>query len=290
MAGGYEGTQVFYDISLVDGYNLPVAIRYLPFGNSTLVPPNLSNPSCIATPGWLGPSGQTSGTLYSNATYPIPWESRETDESVRQWCPWDLLRFPPQKPADSVYTYPDDDIVHPDFSPCLSACAKYGRDEDCCTGMHHDPATCRPSLYSQRIKSACPDAYSYAFDDQTSTFIIPSQRGGFETIFCPRGRSSQILHVLGPQARELSHATWTRDLSIHALARARDAAYIGMSGVSVRVRGTNTSSTSGTSSSSISSSIVWRSGAGDPGRTGSSRGAVAVVVVAGSVAVAALLC
>lgn len=44
----------------------------------------------------------------------------------------------------------------------------------------------------------CPDAYSYAFDDQSSTFIIPSG-AGFEVVFCPRGRSTTILRRFGEE-------------------------------------------------------------------------------------------
>jgi xanthine/CO dehydrogenase XdhC/CoxF family maturation factor len=58
-------------------------------------------------------------------------------------------------------------------------------------------------LYSQQAKKVCPDAYSYAYDDQTSTFIIP-QGGGFEVVFCPAGRSTNILAVFGDQLRQLA--------------------------------------------------------------------------------------
>ena len=44
---------------------------------------------------------------------------------------------------------------------------------------------------------------SKAFDDQTSTFIIPSG-GGFEVTFCPTGRSSNILKVYKQQLTQLS--------------------------------------------------------------------------------------
>ena len=44
-----------------------------------------------------------------------------------------------------------------------------------------------------------------AFDDQTSTFIIPSG-GGFEVVFCPKGRSSNILAVYSKQLDQLSQS------------------------------------------------------------------------------------
>jgi hypothetical protein len=68
----------------------------------------------------------------------------------------------------------------------------------------------------------CPDAYSYAYDDQTSTFITP-QGGGFEVVFCPAGRSTNILATFGDQLRQLAqtgHAT--RDI----VALAQNVTYI----------------------------------------------------------------
>lgn len=41
-----------------------------------------------------------------------------------------------------------------------------------------------------------------AFDDQTSTFIIPSG-GGFEVIFCPAGRSTTILTTMSNELHQL---------------------------------------------------------------------------------------
>ena len=47
--------------------------------------------------------------------------------------------------------------------------------------------------------------FRLAFDDQTSTFIIPSG-GGFEVVFCPTGRSSNILAVYSKQLDQLSQS------------------------------------------------------------------------------------
>lgn len=200
--GGVMGGQTFYDISLVDGYNLPVGIVYLPAPNTTFIPPNLVNAACIATTGYLGEPAK-SGLAYSNASFPVPYESRQTNDGIGRWCPWDLQRYPPDKPGDGVYPYPDDNIQRPIFDPCLSACAAHGGDANCCTGAHNDPNVCKPSLYSTAAKAVCPDAYSFAFDDQTSTFIVPSG-GGWEVVFCPVGRSTNILRTFGPQLSALA--------------------------------------------------------------------------------------
>lgn len=201
LKGGVNGKQTFYDISLVDGYNLPMGLTYIP-GNDTdlqAIPPNLTNCACIGTTGLLSDSPSTS----TNSSYLIPYDTKTTNSDLSRWCPWDLQQNPPTKPGDGVYPYPDDNIQRPAFSPCLSACAKTNSPSDCCTGSYNDPGVCKPSLYSSQAKAVCPDAYSYAFDDTTSTFIIPSG-GGWEVVFCPSGRSTNILKTFGKQLSELA--------------------------------------------------------------------------------------
>lgn len=200
--------QTFYDISLVDGYNLPLAIvsLYPESGNASLtkIPPNLTNPICIGTAALLTAQGDTSDSNSgTNSSYPIPLDESVSVSDVASWCPWDLQVNIPTVPSDGVYSYPDTNIQRPGFDPCFSACAKYSHASDCCTGSYDSPNACKPSSYSTAAKSVCPDAYSYAFDDQTSTFIIPSG-GGFEVTFCPTGRSSNILKVYKQQLSQLS--------------------------------------------------------------------------------------
>ena len=202
LMGGYGGKQTFYDISLVDGYNLPLAIVYIPADNTSWIPPNLTNCACIASSGYLTEQAST-GLHYSNASYPVPYEALQTNPQVGNWCPWDLQKYPPTKPGDGVYPYPDDKIQRPVFDPCLSACARTNSPQDCCTGEYNDPGICKPSLYSEQAKAVCPDAYAYAYDDQTSTFIIPTG-GGWQVIFCPQGRSTDILRTLGPELRAVA--------------------------------------------------------------------------------------
>jgi len=211
LLAGTEGKQTFYDISLVDGYNLPLAIVYHPSKNTSWIPPNLTNCACIASAGYLAEPAR-SGLAYTNASFPVPWEASQTNSALSVWCPWDLQEYPPYKPGNGIYPYPDDDIQRPVFDPCLSACSATGAAQDCCTGHYNDPGICRPSFYSEQAKAVCPDAYSYAFDDQTSTFIIPTG-GGWEIVFCPRGRSTNILEVFGSELRALaSGGTFPKEL------------------------------------------------------------------------------
>jgi len=190
-------SQTFYDISIVDGYNLPLAIVVIGTAN---LPANQLNPSCVGSVGDLAPSnfnpysnGEFLGTTSSD---PLPFDTSVTTSQVTSWCPWDLQVDPPTAPGNGVYPYPDTNIQRPVFDPCLSACAKYNKDTYCCTGSHDSPNTCSTNYYSTAAKAVCPDAYSYAYDDQTSTFII-QQGPGFEVIFCPGGRSTTIISSKG---------------------------------------------------------------------------------------------
>ncbi|KAI5925695.1 thaumatin family protein [Camillea tinctor] len=221
LAGGINNQQTFYDISLVDGYNLPLGLVYHPADNTSYIPPNLVNAACIATAGYLSTSS-ASGVSYSNASFPLPYEHHETNAALASWCPWDLQAFPPTKPGDGVYPYPDDTVQRPVFDPCKSACAADNAPQHCCTGAYSEPARCHPSRYSRRAKAACPDAYSYAFDDASSTFIIPNG-GGWEVVFCPQGRSTDIIQTFGPELSQIANGgRVTPDM----LRRVMDAAYI----------------------------------------------------------------
>uniref|UniRef100_A0A5B7A2J8 Thaumatin-like protein 1b n=2 Tax=Davidia involucrata TaxID=16924 RepID=A0A5B7A2J8_DAVIN len=124
-SGSQSGTQDFYDVSLVDGYNLPMMVE---------------------ASGGSGACGSTG-------------------------CVADLNR---QCPAE---------LRVEDGQACKSACEAFGSPEYCCSGAYGSPATCRPSVYSEMFKSACPKSYSYAYDDATSTFTCIG--ADYTITFCP---------------------------------------------------------------------------------------------------------
>ncbi|KAI9711188.1 MAG: hypothetical protein M1820_002175 [Bogoriella megaspora] len=233
MDGG-DG-QSFYDISLVDGYNLPMAIVLLAGFNTSLqaIPPNITNPSCVGSVGNMNPdtnySPYQSGQalfLNTNSSTPLAFDTVTTSQDVSNWCPWELQVAPPQKPGDGVYPYPDDNIERPAFNPCFSACAKNHDDASCCTGKYDSPQACQPNDYSKAAKAVCPDAYSFgefavkldhsslalmdesAFDDQTSTFITPAG-AGFGVVFCPGARSTTILATEFPLVHQSPGSGYT---------------------------------------------------------------------------------
>nr|QGX74964.1 thaumatin [Oryctes rhinoceros] len=57
---------------------------------------------------------------------------------------------------------------------CKSACLAFNTDQYCCRGDYGLPETCRssdwPVNWPAFFKERCPDAYSYAYDDHSSTF------------------------------------------------------------------------------------------------------------------------
>lgn len=124
----------FYDISLVDGFNLPLTIR--PFGVDL-------NDKC---------------------------------KSVK--CGFDFNVCP-----ESFKQYGNNGIV-----ACNSACSATHEDQYCCPSPPYDSSSCHPSDYSRIFKNQCPDAYSYAFDDDSSTWACQGQSqssSGYEVVFCP---------------------------------------------------------------------------------------------------------
>ncbi|CAA0830340.1 Pathogenesis-related thaumatin superfamily protein [Striga hermonthica] len=124
---GGDGGKDFYDISLVDGYNLPVSVSG-------------ANCPTVACPVDISNNG----------------------------CPDELAVRDPSGGAIG----------------CKSACLAFNQPQYCCTGDYGTPDKCPPTFYSMIFKSMCPQAYSYAYDDKTSTFTCPTG-GDYLITFCP---------------------------------------------------------------------------------------------------------
>ncbi|CAG9807634.1 unnamed protein product [Chironomus riparius] len=137
------GDQDYYDVSLVDGYNLPIKINLIP---GTYRKTNNGKYDCT-------PAG----------------------------CYRDLNEICPNELAVKQNGW---------TVACKSACAAFNTDEYCCRGAHNTPQTCKssnwPHNYPAIYKQACPEAYSYAYDDELSTFTCHGNpETGYEVVFCP---------------------------------------------------------------------------------------------------------
>ncbi|KAK4348986.1 hypothetical protein RND71_031741 [Anisodus tanguticus] len=125
----------FFDVSLVDGYNLPMLV----------VPQGGSGNNCTSTGCVVDLNGA---------------------------CPSEL----------KVTSVGGGNVA------CKSACEAFRQDEYCCAGAYNNPNTCKPSSYSMLFKKACPSAYSFAYDDKTSTFTCVG--ANYLITFCPSPNTS----------------------------------------------------------------------------------------------------
>ncbi|KAK4396417.1 Thaumatin-like protein 1 [Sesamum angolense] len=124
---GGDGNKDFYDVSLVDGFNIPVFVK--------------PDRSCPTTS-----------------------------------CPADINR---NCPNELAVRNPSGAVIG-----CKSACVAFNQPQYCCTGSFGSPGTCKPTSYSEMFKRQCPQAYSYAYDDTSSTFTCPTGANYLIT-FCP---------------------------------------------------------------------------------------------------------
>lgn len=149
----------FYDVSIVDGYNLPL----------------------VAAPRGVQIGCNATGCL----------------ADINMGCPKEL---------QVIGSDEDGEVV-----ACRSACDAFRIDEYCCSGEYANPSTCRPSFYSGIFKRACPRAYSYAFDDGTSTFTCKALE--YAIIFCPNNGVRRIdgqSTSMGPRIGKGEHGKISR--------------------------------------------------------------------------------
>ncbi|KAJ4803894.1 hypothetical protein LUZ62_016460 [Rhynchospora pubera] len=139
-----SGNNDFYDVSLVDGYNLPMVV----------IPQGGAGTNCAAT-----------GCLVD----------------LNAACPTDLKVVTSGTGSDGV--------------ACKSACEAFQLPQYCCSGDYSNPSTCTPSSYSQFFKNACPRAYSYAYDDATSTFTCTTGTAAYQITFCPSTSSLKSSNI-----------------------------------------------------------------------------------------------
>ncbi|GAU12268.1 hypothetical protein TSUD_02350 [Trifolium subterraneum] len=128
----------FFDVSLVDGYNVPMM---------------------VAPQGGSGEKCTTTGCI----------------DDLNGACPSELRVM---------------SVDGKEGVACKSACEAFNSPEYCCSGAYGTPDTCKPSSYSELFKNACPRAYSYAYDDKTSTFTC-ANAVDYTITFCSSPTTSQ---------------------------------------------------------------------------------------------------
>ncbi|XP_061374511.1 G-type lectin S-receptor-like serine/threonine-protein kinase RLK1 [Gastrolobium bilobum] len=129
----------FFDVSLVDGYNVPML----------LVPHGGSNGSCNST---------------------------GCPADLNAVCPTELKVTGGEEKKQVV--------------ACQGPCAAFNLQYFCCAGNRNSRDTCEPSVYSQIFKTACPQAYSYPYDDDRTSMFTCSSSADYNIIFCPSTNTS----------------------------------------------------------------------------------------------------
>jgi len=124
--------QDYYDVSLVDGYNIPISIS-VDGGQS---------------------SGQDSYQCGSPAALSLP-----------------------QCPSANVVKDNSGNYVG-----CKSTCSLDNTPETCCTGDYNTPSKCTTNAFAKLVKASNPTAYSFAYDDKTSTFACSPS--GYTVTLC----------------------------------------------------------------------------------------------------------
>ncbi|KAL6596043.1 hypothetical protein ACP70R_047407 [Stipagrostis hirtigluma subsp. patula] len=171
----------FFDVSLVDGYNLPM-----------LIVPQGANGGAVASAGGNGsadsPKCMATGCLVD----------------LNGACPADLRVVPSSTGGGAAAAGGGGGGG---AVACRSACEAFGTPQYCCSGAYGSPNTCKPSTYSQFFKNACPRAYSYAYDDSTSTFTCAAGTN-YAITFCPSTTSGKYSGE-NPQAAGVAPANGT---------------------------------------------------------------------------------
>mmetsp|Transcript_6970 Transcript_6970/g.12849 ORF Transcript_6970/g.12849 Transcript_6970/m.12849 type:complete len:453 (-) Transcript_6970:288-1646(-) len=146
---GPAGVLDWYDVSLVDGYNVPVSI--LPMAGS------YQRDAFVANPEY-----NCGNALCLSDINPVcPQQMQVT--------PKDAAKILPPNPNRPQSTLRGTETI-----ACASACSAFNEPKYCCTAQYGLPTTCPPTNYSEIFKRACPGSYSYAYDDKSSLFTCRS--------------------------------------------------------------------------------------------------------------------
>lgn len=192
----------FYDVSNVDGSNIPVRIDAAP-GTFTPDPPDgavvdyyCGSPGCTADCGPLQACAWDLGTTCPPELQVLAMGEQVGCRSAGQGCAID-----PNNPALDCAQYNDlygcvgggpNDVVgscySQDAAPTCCGCPSWSPPGECNNHFAKWELPSPPEKYAKVFKDACPTAYSFPYDDPTSTFTCsgtPERNVGYDITFCP---------------------------------------------------------------------------------------------------------
>jgi len=153
----------YYFLSLVDGYNLPLAILPVP------------------------------GTVEDgNSEDPLDCQPIGCWSDLNLICPPELVLTPSRDDGENRTMAAVIGLETNEVIACMSPCVAFDTDEYCCRGVYDDPLLCRgelwPIRYTVVVKTVCPTAFSYVHDRTTRSSTCRSlapDSSKYEIIFCP---------------------------------------------------------------------------------------------------------
>lgn len=193
----------FYDVSNVDGSNIPLRIDAAP--DTFLVdPPDGTNvdyycgsPGCTADCGPLQPCPWDLDEVCPPELQVIAAGELVGCRSAGQVCAVDpnnavldcaqyndlygCVEGGPNDVKGSCYTQ--------GAAPTCCGCPSWSPDGECNNHFAKWELPSPPEQYAKVFKDACPSAYSFPYDDPTSTFTcrgLPDRNVGYDITFCPK--------------------------------------------------------------------------------------------------------
>lgn len=193
----------FYDVSNVDGTNIPVRIDARA-GSFTPEPPAGAEPLYYCgSPGCTGDCGPLAACPWDLATT-CPPELRVLVDNEQVGCrsAGQVCALDPNNPV--LQCAQQNDLygcVEGGQNGVIGSCYSQGAAPTCCgCPSWSPPGACNngygkwqlpslPEKYAKVFKDACPTAYSFPYDDPTSTFTCRGtgeQNVGYDITFCPK--------------------------------------------------------------------------------------------------------
>jgi hypothetical protein len=192
----------FYDVSNVDGANVPLAIAPTPGTFQASPPPGANVPYYCGSPGCTGKCGSLPACPW-DLEAACPAELQDVDPGHYVGC-----RSAGQVCAVDPSSATLDCANEVDLYRCTGggpndvsgSCYSAGAESTCCGCPSWSPAkACQstnprwtapalPGRYAQVFKDVCPTAYSFPYDDLTSTFTClgtASANPSYTITFCP---------------------------------------------------------------------------------------------------------
>ncbi len=191
----------FYDVSNVDGANVPVAIAPIPGTFNPTPPPGANVPYYCASPGCTGNCGALPACSWNlDATCPAELQDKDPGHYVGCRSAGQVCAVDPGNAALNCGGEVDLYRCNPGGPNGVSgSCYSQGANASCCGCPSWSPAgACQSSnpawtggpagKYAGYFKGICPTAYSFPYDDLTSTFTCngsSTSNTGYTITFCP---------------------------------------------------------------------------------------------------------